>query len=272
MSVKNITWAWTTELPPIQKLVLLALADHSNDQDNTCWPSFTHLEKKTGLSRPTVSKAIQELTKCLALEKVGNKHQATLYKLNVGGKLDLPVKQLYQLNSFTDTGKGDLPPQLSSFTEVVKELNPNHKNRHLTISEPLVPTKSRAKRAVTRSVKETPTKLTWEKYSSAYQHRYGVQPVRNATVNGQLAHLVGRLGADEAPKVAEFYLQHNGAFYVKAKHPVNLLLRDCEGIRTEWATGHVITDTEAKQIDRKQNNFGIAERLIAENKLKREAQ
>lgn len=110
------------------------------------------------------------------------------------------------------------------------------------------------------------TGATWIAYCDAYAMRYGVEPVRNASVNGQLASLVKRLGVTEAPKVAAFYVSHSGALYVRAKHPVNLLLRDCEGLRTEWATGRTVTEAEARQSDRKQNNLSVAQTLIAESR------
>lgn len=78
---------------------------------------------------------------------------------------------------------------------------------------------------------------TWTAYEAAYQRRYSVAPVRNKTVNGVLAQFVSRVGAEEAPKIAEFYVGHNWKLYVNAVHPVQLLLRDAEKLRTEWATG-----------------------------------
>lgn len=111
------------------------------------------------------------------------------------------------------------------------------------------------------------THAAWTAYAFAYQTRYGVPPVRNAKVNGQLAKLVDRVG-DEAGPVAAHYVKSNRALYVSSKHCVDLLLRDCEGLRTEWATGKTITDTEARQADRKQSNLSVAEKLIAEERAK----
>lgn len=100
-------------------------------------------------------------------------------------------------------------------------------------------------------VAKVPSAETWESYAFAYQVRYGTQPVRNAKVNGQLSQLVRRLGSEEAPRVAAFYLTHNKALYVSARHATDLLLRDAEGLRTEWATGVKATTGEAKNAERK---------------------
>lgn len=84
---------------------------------------------------------------------------------------------------------------------------------------------------------ESATSATWASYAAAYEARYSVAPVRNATVNGQLAQFVARVSVEEAPAIAEFYLGHTSGLYRSAQHPVNLLLRDAESLRTQWATG-----------------------------------
>lgn len=108
------------------------------------------------------------------------------------------------------------------------------------------------------------TALTWEAYADAYAIRWKAEPVRNATVNAQLGQVVKRLGLAEAPAVSAFYVRSNRGLYVSAKHPVNLLLRDCEALRTEWATGHQGTDTEARQADRTAATGNAFSKLIEE--------
>jgi hypothetical protein len=124
-----------------------------------------------------------------------------------------------------------------------------------------VPAKPRAKRSATP---QPASSETWEAYSEAYQARYQVAPVRNASVNGQLAQFVGRLGAEEAPAVAAFFVTHNNGLYVAAMHATNLLLRDAEKLRTEWATNRQITRAQAAMADRTQTNMNAFGPLIAE--------
>lgn len=89
----------------------------------------------------------------------------------------------------------------------------------------------------------------WQAYSVAYALRYGVEPVRNAGANSHCCQLVDKLGA-EAPMVAAHYLRSTRGLYVSARHALNLLVRDAESLRTEWATGIAMTDTQARQADR----------------------
>jgi hypothetical protein len=127
------------------------------------------------------------------------------------------------------------------------------------------PAATRSARAPKAQADVTPIGTgTWNAYSTAYADRYGAPPVRNAKVNAQIAQLVQRLGADEAPRVAAFYVLHNSRTYVQATHTVDLLLRDAEGLRTQWAQGRQTTQTEATLADRTQANAGAFGPLIAE--------
>lgn len=104
----------------------------------------------------------------------------------------------------------------------------------------------------------------WHAYASAFQIRYGVAPIRNAKVNGMLAQFLKRVPEGEAADIAAFYVGSNRGLYVSSKHCVDLLLRDAEGLRTEWATKRQGTDTEARQTDRTAATGNAFAPLIAE--------
>jgi hypothetical protein len=127
---------------------------------------------------------------------------------------------------------------------------------------------------VQRAKRAAPTAATagaWNSYSTAYRERYGVDPVRNARVNGQVAQFVARVGAEDAPAVAAFYVAHPDAFYVRRGHPVGSLLADAEKLRTEWATGRTVTATRARQVDRAATTHDIVEEIIRESVPRRRA-
>lgn len=105
---------------------------------------------------------------------------------------------------------------------------------------------------------------TWQAYSDAYEMRYGAKPVRNATVNSQLTNFIKRIGLEESPYVAAFYVNHNNQFYVQKMHTVGLLLADAEKLRTEWATNRQVTSTQARQVDKTQTRGNVFNKLIME--------
>jgi hypothetical protein len=111
-----------------------------------------------------------------------------------------------------------------------------------------------------------PTAETWNAYANAYLDRYKTMPVRNMTVNSQLSGVVKRLGVEEAPLVAAWYVGSQNQFYVNAGHSVGMLLKDCEKLRTQWATGRQITVTQAMQADRTQTNLSAFAGMINEAK------
>jgi hypothetical protein len=113
-----------------------------------------------------------------------------------------------------------------------------------------------------------PTAETWSAYANAYLDRYKTLPVRNMTVNSQLSGVVKRLGVEEAPLVAAWYVGSQNQFYVNAGHSVGMLLRDCEKLRTQWATGRHVTVTQAMQADKTQTNLSAFAGMIDEAKEK----
>ncbi len=104
---------------------------------------------------------------------------------------------------------------------------------------------------------------TWDAYSAAYRFRYGVDPHRDRKVNGVLAKLVDRLGPEVAPHVAAFYVEHNKPFYVSERHPVELLLKDCTGLKTQWQTGVKATTGEARNAERRDDVMEQVKRVTA---------
>jgi len=95
---------------------------------------------------------------------------------------------------------------------------------------------AKARRRKDAGTEPSKTAEIWEGYRSAYQRRYGVEPLRNAKVNGQLSQLVDRLGAEDAPAIVEFYVRSDHAFYVNAGHVLDPAVRDAEKLRTQWLT------------------------------------
>lgn len=104
--------------------------------------------------------------------------------------------------------------------------------------------------------------LTWNSYKESYLNRYKTEPVRNATVNGQISNLVKRLGG-EAPEVIRFYLDQNRAFYIQSCHPVGLCLKDAESLRTQWASRVTVLPTQARQIEQRAHNEDVWDRAFA---------
>lgn len=103
-----------------------------------------------------------------------------------------------------------------------------------------------------RAVPETAE--TWAAYSEAYFLRYHAQPARNKTVNSQMAQFVQRIGIEEAPHVAAFYVTHNKSWYVQGLHAVGYMLKDAEALRTQWATNSRVMQTQARQADKTASN------------------
>ena len=122
----------------------------------------------------------------------------------------------------------------------------------------IAPANAAAKKEPLDSALQNACKATWKSYCDAYFNRYKIEPVRNAGVNSMVKQFVQKIPHNEAPLVAAFFVNHNDKFYVQKTHPVSLMAKDAEGLRTQWATGKAITATRAQQVDRSQANASCA--------------
>ena len=129
-----------------------------------------------------------------------------------------------------------------------------------------VEAKNKKEVAVAKKVakKTGKTIAVWVAYSTAYKIRYGVDPIRNAMVNGQLSKFIDRVGEEEAPAIAAYYVRHDAAFYITKGHPVGLMLNDSEKLRMECATQVQISSTQASQKDRQMATKNAFKKLLVQ--------
>lgn len=129
MSIKAMSWAWDQPIDPTAKFILIALSDHANDVDFTCWPSLTHLMAKTGFTRPTIWKTIDRLTETGLIVRTGvHASGATLYRVSVGKQVTLG-SNITQVSTLPCLGNvvnrvGNVGNKLGN------DVTPNHKNHH----------------------------------------------------------------------------------------------------------------------------------------------
>lgn len=98
----------------------------------------------------------------------------------------------------------------------------------------------------------------WKAYSEAYEKRWGVIPPRHQVNNTLAKRVAEKLGMEDGPKVAEFYLTHNDRFYLSTKHALNILLRDADKLYTEWKLGRASTYDDAIRGERRASNVNAA--------------
>lgn len=61
MSIQLMSDVWRTELPTIEKMVLLVIADHANDQGTQSYPSQQTIANKASISVRTVQRSVNTL-------------------------------------------------------------------------------------------------------------------------------------------------------------------------------------------------------------------
>lgn len=124
MSVRALGAVWRVECEPVQKLLLLALADHANDETFDCWPSLTHLSQKTGLGRSTIARALNALEASGLIVREQREKQSTRYVLKVSRWSQSGTSARAGLVPERDGGSPRAGPPL------VPERDHNHQSNH----------------------------------------------------------------------------------------------------------------------------------------------
>lgn len=256
-----------------EKLTFLALADWASDSGESLHPSMQAIADKVNVSRSQAQRIVHGLIEAGWIHVVGNEQGGApgttrQYRIDVErlrtGSVDAtpPAPDKKSKTGRTDaapTGSADATGSgnATGRTSAARRVAPVHRTGRMDAQDGSHPcdtihqlsTKEPPKHPpVSEGAKKpAPSAATWSAYSTAYRSRYGADPVRNAMVNGQLAQFVNRVGHDEAPDIARFYVGLSTAWYVTKGHPVGLLLNDAEKLRTEWATGKTINGTSARR-------------------------
>lgn len=298
MSTRIMAQCWPLQMAPAAKSVLMSLADNANDHGE-CYPSIAYICERTCYKKDAVINAIAWLEKAGALIANRENGRHTTYTLTPKKFVDFdaekrrettrrkpPVKTpkpLGQTDSFEDgdhsaktTGRPKPPVDMADRHHSAKTTDRSAKptkpvgqtdtNRHEPSLEPSLNHYELPQDGNSAGDSETALqaacRATWDSYRNAYAARYGIQPVRNAKVNGQIKQIVQRIGYTDAPIVADFFLRLNDQFVVKRTHDLGTLLANAEGYRTQCLTGSVMTNTKAQQLDRTASNFDAVQEAI----------
>ena len=96
---------------------------------------------------------------------------------------------------------------------------------------------------------------TWQAYRAAYLQAYGVEPLRNAKVNGQIANFVKMVGEDKAPHIAAFYVSHPNQWYRTKGHDFGTLLANAQALATDWQRNTRTTSVQTRQQEKTAANM-----------------
>lgn len=299
MSMFYLSHTWQIkDITPTQKLVLISLADQAND-DGVCWPSVHTICLRTSLKERTVRKLIKELQDGGFLKIRSRQGTSNVYDLTPA--LNAPLHNMHPLKK--NTPAPDAPPPLHDVhtppapdaprTQIEPKEEP--KGNPKVNPQPLAPAANAPDADEKKNVVEAEivdnektglaakpkieipddmpgprdenakTYRPWANYAFAFRKRYGTWPVWNQRTAAQISQLVDRLGHDEAPRVAAYYLSVNDARLINEQHSVGLLLARAESLRTQWITGRQTNMETARQIEKTQANVNAMQQLREES-------
>lgn len=172
MSTTVMGKVWPLTVTPVQKLVLISLADQAND-DGVSWPGVTSMAKRTCLAERSVQRALREL---VALGLVSIKERpgrSSVYVVTVRGVTESPPPESHPKGVSQSHPRGDResPGGCHSDTQTIIEPSINRQSNKATLEKDLpdwipqeawrayVEMRNRIKAPLTQKAKQ----LTWKK-------------------------------------------------------------------------------------------------------------
>ncbi|ORF28277.1 helix-turn-helix domain-containing protein [Snodgrassella alvi] len=279
MSIKLMSKAWELDLSQGEKLVLLALCDHAND-DGVCYPSQAFLASKCSMSYRSVINQIKRLESCGILtserrQKAGSR-QSNSYTINLNNYKSQCENSAYAESAHANSA----PANVQNTTELCansahsfkEEPSINHQLEPSDISDGVTPASQaglpQKKTTQKKSQAKSDNVACWEVYVEAYKNRYGCEPLPNAKTWGQVAIFVRYVGKDIALALAKYFLSHNDSWFVKRRHDFGCLLNSYQQVLTDMQRGEQMTQTKARQADQTQSNYESANSAMAILKAK----
>ncbi|EMP7215043.1 TPA: helix-turn-helix domain-containing protein [Pseudomonas aeruginosa] len=260
MSTIIMSACWPLQgMSPAQKAVLISLADQANDQ-GVCWPAVDSIATRCCLSKRAVQQAIKWLRGAGIVSVEERQGRSTMYSVTPAAYA--PPQEMHPRSICTPAANAPTPADAAP--PPPQDLHPTPADAApRTVIEPtrepsgnLLPADSGQPDA--ERDRQQACRAIWSAYAVAYQHRYGTHPVRNSKVNGQVRDLLKRLGAEEAPAVAAYFVGINDAYLIRNCHDLGSLLAKAESYRTQWATDRQMNGTTARQLERTQANLNAA--------------
>ena len=273
-----------------QLRVLLAICSFSG-KDGKSWPSRDQISSVCGVHRQNVSAATSSLARLGWLAKTGNGGfgKSCRYVVTIPEIDSSTVAQRATVNDQTtvaDSATVNMANTVahsatvaqqathtvaySATPTVAQQATPKELTSELT-KEESKPDATAKKTAVAPAKQKSALSdemraacvQTWDAYCGGYFERYRVDPIKNAKVAGQMVAFVKRIGMAEAHLIAGWFPRHASRFYVERGHSIDCLLRDAEKLRTEWATGSVMTASKARQVDRAGATLSAVDEILA---------
>lgn len=260
MSTIIMSACWPLQgMSPAQKAVLISLADQANDQ-GVCWPAVDSIATRCCLSKRAVQQAIKWLRSVGIVSVEERQGRSTMYSVTPAAYS--PQQEMHPSSKCTRAGNAPTPADAAP--PPPQDMHPTPAaSAPRTVIEPtrepsgnLLPADSGQSDA--ERDRQQACRAIWSAYAAAYQLRYGTHPVRNSKVNGQVRDLLKRLGAEEAPAVAAYFVGINDAYLIRNCHDLGSLLARAESYRTQWATDRQMNGATARQLERTQANLNAA--------------
>ncbi len=207
MSTTVMGKVWPLTVTPVQKLVLISLADQAND-DGVSWPGVTSMARRTCLAERSVQRALRELV-ALGLVTIKERPgRSSVYVVTTGGATQSPPSERHPsgVSQSHPRGVTESPGGCHSVTQTIIEPSTNRQKKKATREKDLpdwipqgawqayVEMRNRIRAPLTDKAKQ----LTWKKLEALRDEGHPVDQVLEQSVERSYRGVFGLKGGTNA--------------------------------------------------------------------------
>jgi hypothetical protein len=126
---------WRTDLPTVEKMVLLVIADHANDEGTQSYPSQATIAKKSSISVRTVQRAVNNLVSQGYIKMF--KHSGGSAGCREDRRPHLYQINIYRLRGDNVTGRTDVADGATTTTDTGRQSRPKNHTNEPSLETPL---------------------------------------------------------------------------------------------------------------------------------------
>lgn len=120
--------------------------------------------------------------------------------------------------------------------------------------------RKRAKKDTEIELKKSPNLVPI--YVDYFRLKYGCDPVITGKTAGMLKNMLKSMSFEKASELIRAYFLTNDQFFIKKRHPVELLITNLNQIQVTMKTGVMVTSKTAKQVEEVDASLRAAERFL----------
>lgn len=216
---------------PTTRHVLLTLSIHMNEKGESCYPSTKLLADETGLSERSVCTHLELAEKSgwimrKSRQRPGQQWRQHVYSPVIPIGVEGAIQKDELLNDVQQL-KGTERRSAASIKGTERGAEATERDDKKVLKDVQCSTSLSTSGSVAATASPSPVSLAFKAYAEGIKNAYGADYPPSASANGQLSHMLKKIGKDAMLPTIQHFFSCGNPYYPKVSHSLDALVKDC---------------------------------------------